>query len=280
MIELPEGLVLAEQLDRELRDKRITDVRANTSPHRFAWYDGNPAAYPLRFTGREIEGAHSYGGKVHLRLKGSGGFLFADGICLRLVPAGGTIPKKHQLYLEFEDGTRLVGSVQMYGALIGYDSLPVSAYDEAARQKPCPLSDDFSPVYFDGLLRSVKPSLSAKAFLATEQRIPGLGNGVLQDILFRAGVHPKRAVSSLSSADQDALFGSVKTTLREMAEAGGRNTEKDLYGRPGGYFTLLCRNTVLYPCPHCGASLVKEAYLGGSIYFCPSCQPSTQYYKR
>ena len=31
MIELPEGLVLAEQLDRELRDKRITDVRANTS---------------------------------------------------------------------------------------------------------------------------------------------------------------------------------------------------------------------------------------------------------
>lgn len=32
MIELPEGLVLAEQLDRELRDKRITDVRANTSP--------------------------------------------------------------------------------------------------------------------------------------------------------------------------------------------------------------------------------------------------------
>ena len=46
MIELPEGLVLAEQLDRELRDKRITDVRANTSPHRFAWYDGDPAAYP------------------------------------------------------------------------------------------------------------------------------------------------------------------------------------------------------------------------------------------
>ena len=158
----------------------------------------------------------------------------------------------------------------MYGALIGYDSLPVSAYDEAARQKPCPLSDDFSPVYFDGLLRSVKPSLSAKAFLATEQRIPGLGNGVLQDILFRAGVHPKRAVSSLSSADQDALFGSVKTTLREMAEAGGRNTEKDLYGRPGGYFTLLCRNTVLYPCPHCGAPLSKKLTWAEASTFAPA----------
>jgi hypothetical protein len=28
--------------------------------------------------------------------------------------------------------------------------------------------------------------LSLKALLATEQRIPGLGNGVLQDILFKA----------------------------------------------------------------------------------------------
>lgn|GEM_PF-2077218 len=30
-----------------------------------------------------------------------------------------------------------------------------------------------------------------KAFLATEQRIPGLGNGVLQDILWTARIHPK-----------------------------------------------------------------------------------------
>ena len=34
---------------------------------------------------------------------------------------------------------------------------------------------------FFGLLDSAKPNLSAKAFLATKQRIPGLGNGVLQD---------------------------------------------------------------------------------------------------
>jgi formamidopyrimidine-DNA glycosylase len=43
--------------------------------------------------------------------------------------------------------------------------------------------------------------LSAKAFLATEQRIPGLGNGVLQDILFTAGIHPKRKMAAISEEE-------------------------------------------------------------------------------
>ncbi len=273
MIELPEGFVLAGQLDRQLAGLRIAHVVANASPHRFAWYGGDPALYPDRFTGRDIEGAHAYGGKVHLRFRGGGGFCFYDGVNLRVLSPSDPPPKKHQLFIECEDGSRLAASVQMYGALIGYDALPVSAYDEAARTKPGVLTDAFTPVYFESLLRGVNPACSAKAFLATEQRIPGLGNGVLQDILFRAGVHPKRAVSALSSAELDALFRAVKDTLRDMTEAGGRDTEKDLYGRAGGYATLLSRNTYLYPCPRCGGPIKKEAYLGGSVYACPHCQP-------
>jgi formamidopyrimidine-DNA glycosylase len=26
------------------------------------------------------------------------------------------------------------------------------------------------------------------------------------------------------------------------------------------------------PCPICGGAKVKQAYLGGSVYFCPGCQ--------
>ncbi|MCQ4762422.1 hypothetical protein NE555_17590, partial [Alistipes onderdonkii] len=40
-----------------------------------------------------------------------------------------------------------------------------------------PLGDGFDAAYFDRLVAGAKPNLSAKAFLATEQRIPGLGNG-------------------------------------------------------------------------------------------------------
>ncbi|MFA6873005.1 MAG: zinc finger domain-containing protein, partial [Bacteroidaceae bacterium] len=26
------------------------------------------------------------------------------------------------------------------------------------------------------------------------------------------------------------------------------------------------------PCPRCGNQIRKEAYMGGSIYYCPTCQ--------
>lgn len=114
--------------------------------------------------------------------------------------------------------------------------------------------------------------MSIKALLATEQRIPGLGNGVLQDILFKAGIHPKRKISKISELERSDLFHCLKVTLQSMADKGGRDTEKDFYGNFGGYKTLLSKNTYKNPCPNCGDTIVKEAYLGGSVYYCPTCQ--------
>jgi formamidopyrimidine-DNA glycosylase len=112
-----------------------------------------------------------------------------------------------------------------------------------------------------------------KALLATEQRIPGLGNGVLQDILFNAGVHPKRKKSTLSDFQKAELFHCLKVTLKSMTDRGGRDTEKDLFGNLGGYKSVLSKNTYSVPCPNCGDTIIKEAYLGGTIYYCPACQP-------
>jgi len=36
--------------------------------------------------------------------------------------------------------------------------------------------------------------------------------------------------------------------------------------------TILSKNTVNNPCPNCGGKIGKEAYLGGAVYFCSSCQ--------
>ena len=56
--------------------------------------------------------------------------------------------------------------------------------------------------------------LSLKALLATKQRIPGLGNGVLQDILFNAKMHPKRKVNRLSEDDKKPCFRRFDPRLR------------------------------------------------------------------
>lgn len=42
MIEAPEACCLSEQLNRTVRGKRITNVFAQYTPHKFAWFYGNP----------------------------------------------------------------------------------------------------------------------------------------------------------------------------------------------------------------------------------------------
>ena len=199
---------------------------------------------------------------------------FSDGVNARYLAPDEERPAKHQLLLDFDDGSSLVCTISMYGffGLCRADDQG-NEYFQPAKGKPSPLSDAFDAAYFDGLFSNTKQTLSAKAFLATEQRVPGLGNGVLQDILFRAGIHPKTKTGVLNDPERKLLFDAVKSTLIEMTRAGGRDTEKDLYGQAGGYRTILSRNTVDKPCPVCGGALIREAYLGGNIYFCPGCQP-------
>ncbi|QIK58643.1 hypothetical protein G7050_01825 [Dysgonomonas sp. HDW5A] len=48
--------------------------------------------------------------------------------------------------------------------------------------------------------------------------------------------------------------------------------KKDIYGKSGRYKSILSKNTYKEPCLNCGDTIVKEAYLGGSIYYCPTCQ--------
>lgn len=80
-------------------------------------------------------------------------------------------------------------------------------------------------------------------------------------------------MTRLSSARFRCTAAALKSTLKDMRDGSGRDTEKDLYGKPGGYQTTLSSKTLAYPCRACGDGLKREAYLGGNIYFCPTCQP-------
>jgi formamidopyrimidine-DNA glycosylase len=271
MIELPEAVVLAQQITNTLGGKRIVRAVANASPHKFAWYTGDPATYPQRLDGKTVRDAVAYGNHVEI---GADEMLLVISTPAKYHAAGTSPPKKHQLLLEFDDGSAMSCTVQMWGALLCFPNDEDTALADylIAKKKPSPLSDAFDRAYFDSLLTADGGNLSAKAFLATEQRIPGLGNGVLQDILWKAKIHPRRKMDDLSAEDTGVLYDAVTSVLREMTARGGRDTERDLFGQPGGYRTVLSKNTVGTPCPACSAVIEKGAYLGGSIYYCPGCQ--------
>lgn len=273
MIELPEAISLSRQISEFLIGKRIINVTAAQSPHKFAWYSGDPQKYHEMLSGKAIDGAESYGGQVAVSA-GDKVIIFSDGTALRFHYENEKRPSKHQLLLEFEDFSALSVSIQMYGGILCFSKERIgNGYFQVAKEKPSPLSEEFSRDYFKSIISNLeKATLSVKALLATEQRIPGLGNGVLQDILFNARIHPKKKVLALTSDDRNRLFDSIKSTLAEMTFKGGRDTEKDIFGSNGGYMTKLSKNTANKPCPVCGAIITKEAYLGGSIYYCSVCQ--------
>jgi formamidopyrimidine-DNA glycosylase len=273
MIEIPESTTLARQLNETVRGRTILRVVANASPHKFAFYHGDPADYNKLLPKQVIGDSFGIGAMVEISV-GECRIVLGDGANLRYYYEQNRAPSKHQLLIELDDGSALVCSVQMYGTVLAFmDGEYDNKYYLVAKEKPQPLTDAFDSAYFDALRNDGTDRLSAKAFLATEQRIPGLGNGALQDVLFDSGIHPKRKMGTLSDEEYNRLFRSVKETLVEMTRLGGRDTEKDLFGNPGGYRTLLSRNTVGKPCPVCGTEIEKAAYMGGAIYWCHGCQP-------
>jgi len=272
MIELPESLTLARQIDAALAGKTITEVFNSNSPHKFTFFNGDPQSYGPLLRGRKVLSAEGRGAYVIIHLSGGMTLAIGDGVNMRLLGASDRIPQKYQLLLAFDDGSALVFTVAMYGMIYAFEGELDNKYYRASLESLSPLSDAFDLKYFLGLIDRETKDISAKALLATGQRIPGVGNGTTQDILFNAGINPKRKIRSLGDDVKKRFFTSLKTTLKAMAEGGGRDTESDLYGNRGGYRTVLSSVTSKEPCPKCGGDIRKEAYLGGSVYYCPVCQ--------
>jgi formamidopyrimidine-DNA glycosylase len=213
MIEIPESANLAREISETMKGKKIVSAVADYSPHKFAWYHGDPRDYNDLLEGRIIEGANGFGGMVEILVQGVI-ILFTDGVSIRYHGKGEKRPEKHQLLIEFEDETALSASVQMYGGLWCFREGDFgNIYYKVSKEKPSPLSDEFDRQYYDELFfKTDLGKMSLKSFLATEQRIPGLGNGVLQDILLSAGLHPKKKAVTLTEDEALKLISKIYTT--------------------------------------------------------------------
>lgn len=272
MIELPEARALALQADKLLPGLKVIDVVALHTPHKFCWMNLQPEELRSNLVNRTIAKVTS--SAHYLR------FLFTDGS--ELYAAGDMIVEykhqskqsdKHQLALHFDNEFMIEFRVKMYG-FIGYgmseDLAKQWQYYRCALEAVDPLSDEFSYEHFVKVTKLDQQAGSIKQALATDQHIPGLGNGVLQDILFNARIAPKRKVATLTEPDKRKLYQAVIETLKTMVSSNGRDSHNLLDGTPGGYHAQMTSNASM--CPICHGPLTKEAYLGGKVIYCPNCQ--------
>ena len=287
---LAECVITASQLNETVKNKMITKVVANQNPHTFVWFALEPAyafcshdksnefaaEYDKYLVGEKIKGAEAVlGGYSAYTFMYVGNRALMFHVLTTLYHDKGTKrPKRRQLLLELNDGTALSFCGSLGGPLFLFE------VDESGRALnytsnfPSILSDDFSLDFFMGLIKNTPfKSMSAKEFLATKNRIPGLDNSILHEILWEAEINPKTKMVSLSETNFVKIYNSIKKVFPAVIAGGGKDTDKDLYGNLGKYETHVSKNTLGTPCKRCSYLIVKEAFLGGAVYYCPECQP-------
>ncbi|UYZ59844.1 DNA-formamidopyrimidine glycosylase [Hymenobacter latericus] len=117
-----------------------------------------------------------------------------------------------------------------------------------------------------------------KPVLLDQRLTAGLGNWIVDEVLFQAGIHPERVAASLSHAEVTRLHAAIQLVLRT---AIGHEAS---YQRFPLSFIIHAREWQPYPvpnsddykrCPTDQTTIVKKYVGGRATYFCPICQKGT-----
>jgi formamidopyrimidine-DNA glycosylase len=122
---------------------------------------------------------------------------------------------------------------------------------------------------FQGKKREVKP------LLMDQTLISGIGNIYAAEILFKAGIHPKRKVDSLKKEELLKVYKNMKIILRKAIRLKGDSTSdyRLLDGKKGGYQNHhLVYNRKNLSCFVCKNRIKREVIGGRGSYYCSSCQ--------
>jgi formamidopyrimidine-DNA glycosylase len=275
MFEIPEYVTIARQMNESITGKRIAEGSLGNSPHKFVWYNVKPAEFAATVNGKALGQAYTRGRWLFVLVGDRHVLVFGEcGGKILLHESVSMLPKKYHLSLQFIDGSALSATTQMWGAMELYEKGKELERQYIRGMRTTPTEPGFTGAYLSGLVKEAIASgnKTVKAILTQDQMIPGLGNAIAQDIMFKAGLNPKQPLEALQKDRVERLHRAIRETLEEAVRLGGRNDEYDLYGHLGGYVRLMDKNAAGRPCPKCRTRIEKTAYLGGTCYFCPACQ--------
>ncbi len=105
-----------------------------------------------------------------------------------------------------------------------------------------------------------------KAALQDQEFVAGLGNLLVDEILWRARLHPRRGAASLDDGEADRVFARMGTVLRQGSRAGY------VPGRPS--WLTGHRDEPGGRCPRCSTLLERGRIGGRATVWCPHCQPA------
>jgi formamidopyrimidine-DNA glycosylase len=116
-----------------------------------------------------------------------------------------------------------------------------------------------------------------KAWLLDQRNIAGIGNIYAAEILFRAGIDPRRPAASLAEAEVERLRIAIPEVLTEAIAAMGTTLTDATWRGPKGELGTFGVRLSVYgragePCPVCNTPIQRVEIGGRGTYFCPTCQ--------
>ncbi|MBY4989632.1 DNA-formamidopyrimidine glycosylase [Streptococcus suis] len=200
----------------------------------------------------------------HLRMEGKYN-LFHD-----VVPAS----KHFHVFFALSDGSTLVyQDVRKFGTMELLGKADVGAYFISRKIGPEPTEEDFDLKEFAAkLAKSRKP---IKSHLLDQSLVAGLGNIYVDEVLFKAKVHPAQTSNQLSAEQVTSLRQATIEVLQRGIEKGGSTirTYKNALGMDGTMQDYLqVYGKTGQACPRCQTEIVKIQLGGRGTHFCPKCQ--------
>jgi formamidopyrimidine-DNA glycosylase len=114
-----------------------------------------------------------------------------------------------------------------------------------------------------------------KSFLMDQGIIAGIGNIYACEILFAAGIDPRRPACELTTAQWRKVAKSAAMILRRAVDCRGTTVSdwRDLFGCSGtnqDHLEVYSRQGA--PCRRCGGMIERIKMGGRGTWFCPDCQ--------
>ncbi|MFS9089730.1 DNA-formamidopyrimidine glycosylase [Streptococcus infantis] len=200
----------------------------------------------------------------HLRMEGKY-FYYPDEIPTR---------KHAHVFINFEDGGTLVyEDVRKFGTMELLAPELLDSYFISKKLGPEPTEQDFDLERFKLALKKSKKPI--KSHLLDQTLVAGLGNIYVDEVLWRAKVHPSRTSNSLSTQEAIKVHDETIKVLGEAVEKGGSTirTYTNAFGEDGTMqeFHQVYDKTG-QACSRCGAIIEKIQLGGRGTHFCSKCQ--------
>ncbi len=173
---------------------------------------------------------------------------------LRLEPPDFAPAKHDHLVLRQARYALVFEDARLFGRVLFAES--VEAPDWWADLPPDLLSEDFTAKALAEFLKR-RGRAPLKAVLLMQERFPGVGNWMADEILWRAGIHPKQPAGSLDAAALKALYREIRTVCREAMRIIGKD-----WSDPPDSWLFNHRWKKGGTCPKTGAKL-QHATIGG-----------------